>query len=235
MRVPQVEAITSAAVTVRDALLSRHSCRAFTARPVEREVLFELLDTARFAPSGGNLQPWLVHVLSGDAMLRFRTQLTPALQADPLGGTAEYQVYPQPLKEPYRSRRLKSGEDMYGHIGVRREDTAARRRQFACNFDFFGAPAAMFFFVDRSMGPPQWSDMGMFIQSLMLLVRERGLESCAQESWSIWHKEVGEFLSIDPALMLFCGMAIGHGDYTAPINRLRTERAAVEEFAVFHD
>ena len=235
MRVPQVEAITSAAVTVRDALLSRHSCRSFTARPVEREILHELLDTARFAPSGGNLQPWMVHVLSGDAMLRFRTQLTPKLQADPLGGTAEYHVYPQPLKEPYRSRRLKSGEDMYGHIGVRREDAAARRRQFACNFDFFGAPAAMFFFVDRSMGPPQWSDIGMFLQSLMLLARERGLETCAQESWAIWHKEVSEFLTIDPALMLFCGTAIGYGDYTAPINRLRTERAAVGEFAVFHD
>ena len=177
----------------------------------------------------------MVHVLSGDTMLRFRSELTPKLQADPLGGTAEYHVYPLQLKDPYRSRRLKSGEDMYGHIGVRREDTAARRRQFANNFNFFGAPAAMFFFVDRSMGPPQWSDIGMFMQSVMLLARERGLETCAQESWAIWHKEVSEFLNIDPALMLFCGMAIGHGDYTAPINRLRTERAAVGEFAVFHD
>jgi nitroreductase len=233
--VPEVETITSTAVTVRDALLSRHSCRSYTARPVAGAALHDLLDTARFAPSGGNLQPWIVHVLSGDAMLRFRTQLTPKLQAEPLGGTTEYHVYPPQLKEPYRSRRLRSGEDMYGHIGVRREDTAARRRQFACNFDFFGAPAAMFFFVDRSMGPPQWSDIGMFMQSVMLLARERGLETCAQESWAIWHKEVSEFFSVDPALMLFCGMAIGYGDYTAPINRLRTERAAVGDFAVFHD
>jgi nitroreductase len=118
---------------------------------------------------------------------------------------------------------------------VRREDSTARRRQFACNFDFFGAPAAMFFFVDRSMGAPQWSDLGMFIQSIMLLARERGLETCAQESWAIWHKEVTEFFSVAPSWMLFCGMAIGFGDYAAPINRLRTERAAVDEFAVFHD
>ena len=194
-----------------------------------------LLDTARFAPSGGNLQPWMVHVLSGDSMLRFRAQLTPKLQADPMAGAAEYHVYPPQLKEPYRSRRQKSGEDMYGHIGVQREDSAARRRQFACNFDFFGAPAAMFFFVDRSMGSPQWSDLGMFIQSIMLLARERGLETCAQESWAIWHNEVTEFFSIEPALMLFCGMAVGFGDYAAPINRLRTERATVDEFAVFHD
>ena len=231
---PEVEA-TTAAFTVRDALLSRHSCRSFTQRPVGTAILRELLDTARFAPSGGNLQPWMVHVLTGDSMLRFRAQLTPKLQADPLAGAAEYHVYPPQMKEPYRSRRQKSGEDMYGHISVRREDTAARRRQFACNFDFFGAPAAMFFFVDRSMGSPQWSDLGMFIQSIMLLARERGLETCAQESWAIWHKEVTEFFSVEPALMLFCGMAIGFGDYDAPINRLRTERAAVDEFAVFHD
>jgi nitroreductase len=233
--VPEVEATTSAAVNVRDALLSRHSCRSFTQRRVDAATLRDLLDTARFAPSGGNLQPWMVHVLSGDSMLKFRAQLTPKLQADPMAGAAEYHVYPPQLKEPYRSRRQKSGEDMYGHIGVRREDSASRRRQFACNFDFFGAPAAMFFFVDRSMGSPQWSDLGMFIQSIMLLARERGLETCAQESWAIWHKEVTEFFSVEAALMLFCGMAIGFGDYAAPINRLRTGRASVEEFTVFHD
>jgi nitroreductase len=233
--VPEVEATTSAAVNVRDALLSRHSCRSFTQRRVDAATLRDLLDTARFAPSGGNLQPWMVHVLSGDSMLRFRAQLTPKLQSDPMAGAAEYHVYPPQLKEPYRSRRQKSGEDMYGQIGVRREDSASRRRQFACNFDFFGAPAAMFFFVDRSMGSPQWSDLGMFIQSIMLLARERGLETCAQESWAIWHNEVTEFFSVEAALMLFCGMAIGFGDYAAPINRLRTGRASVEEFTVFHD
>jgi nitroreductase len=230
----QTEA-TPKLVTVRDAVLSRHSCRSFTQRPVEIAAIRDLLDTARFAPSGGNLQPWLVHVLAGDSMLRFRAQLTPKFQADPLGGTTEYHVYPPNLKEPYRSRRQKSGEDLYGHIGVRREDTAARRRQFACNFDFFGAPVALFFFVDRSMGSAQWSDLGMFMQSIMLLARERGLETCAQESWAIWHQQVSEFFQIESTLMLFCGLSIGYGDTSAPINRLRTERAPVEEFAVFHD
>jgi len=233
--VQEVEATTSASVSVREAVLSRHSCRAFSQRPVDPGALHSLLDAARFAPSGGNLQPWLVHVLSGESMLRFRTQLSPKFQAEPLGGAAEYHVYPPNLKEPYRSRRQKSGEDMYGHIGVRREDTPARRRQFARNFDFFGAPAALFMFVDRSMGPPQWSDIGMFMQCIMLLARERGLETCAQESWAIRHQEVGEFFGIESTMMLFCGLAIGYGDYAAPINRLRTERAAVAEFAVFHD
>ena len=222
------------AVTVNEAVLSRHSCRAFTSQAVDPAVIRKLLETACFAPSGGNLQPWFVHVVSGDSMARFRAQLTPKFLATPFGGTAEYHVYPPELTEPYRSRRHKCGEDLYGLIGVPRDDRPARHRQFARNYDFFGAPVGMFFYLDRSMGPPQWSDLGMLIQSLMLLAREQGLETCAQESWALWHKEVGEFLSVPPTMMLFCGLALGYGDYSAPINRLRTERAALEDFVTFH-
>ena len=225
----------SLAMTVSEAIRSRRSCRAFSEKPVDAPIIRGLLDTARFAPSGGNLQPWIVHVLSGDSMSRFRAHLAPRLQVVPFGGVAEYHVYPPKLKEPYRSRRFKVGEDMYGHIGLRREDTPARLRQFACNYDFFGAPVGMFFFLDRTMGSPQWSDVGMLMQNLMLLARERGLETCPQEAWAIWHKEVSEFLGVGPELMLFCGMALGYGDSMAPINRLRTERAPLEEFVVFHD
>ena len=199
------------------------------------ESIRQLLDTARFAPSGGNLQPWIVHVLSGSSMVRFRAQLTPLFLANPFGGSAEYHVYPPELKEPYRSRRHKNGDDLYRLIDIPREDKAARHRQFAQNYDFFGAPVGMFFFLDRSMGPPQWSDLGMLIQNIMLLARELGLETCPQESWAIWHKQVVEFLNVDACLMLFCGLALGYGDYAAPINRLRTDRAAFDEFAVFHD
>jgi nitroreductase len=229
------KSVTSAAFSVSDAILSRHSCRSFTAQPVADAMVRRLLETARFAPSGGNLQPWMVHVLSGASMARFRAQLTPKFLANPLGGSAEYHVYPPDLKEPYRSRRHKNGEDLYRLIGIPREDKAARHRQFAQNYNFFGAPVAMFFFLDRIMGPPQWSDLGMLIQNIMLLAREQGLETCAQESWAIWHKEVGEFLGVDPALMLFCGLALGYGDHAAPINHLRTDRAAFGEFAIFHD
>jgi nitroreductase len=220
---------------VTDAILSRHSCRAFTDQPVELPTVRQLLETARYAPSGGNLQPWVVHVLSGESMRQFRAQLTPKFLAAPFGGSAEYNVYPPQLKEPYRSYRYKCGEDLYGHIGVTREDKPARYRQFARNYDFFGAPVGMFFFLDRIMGAPQWSDLGMFIQNLMLLARERDLETCAQEAWAVWHREVAEFLGVGAELTLFCGLALGHGDYSAPINRLRTERTAVEEFTTFHE
>ncbi len=225
----------SFATTVSQAVLSRHSCRSFADRPVEPETVRNLIDAARYAPSGGNLQPWIVHVLSGDSLARFRGLMATKIETAPLGGDSEYHVYPAHLKEPYRTRRFKVGEDMYGHIGVTRENKAARIRQFSRNFDFFGAPVGMFFLVDRSMGPPQWSDLGMFIQTLMLLARELGLETCPQEAWSAWHKEVTEFLGISAELMLFCGLALGYGDYSAPINRLRSERMALGEFAHFHD
>jgi nitroreductase len=233
--VQEGKAVTSAAFTVSDAILSRHSCRSFTAQPVADAMVRRLLETARFAPSGGNLQPWMVHVLSGASMARFRAQLTPKFLANPLAGSAEYHVYPPDLKEPYRSRRHKNGEDLYRLIGIPREDKPARHRQFAQNYNFFGAPVGMFFFLDRTMGPPQWSDLGMLIQNIMLLAREQGLETCAQESWAIWHKEVAEFLNVESNLMLFCGLALGYGEHAAPINHLRTDRAGFDEFAVFHD
>ena len=135
------------------------------------------------------------------------------------------------LWEPYRSRRFKCGEDLYATINVTREDKFARLLQFARNYQFFGAPVGLFFFIDRQMGPPQWSDLGMYMQSVMLLAREHGLDTCAQEAWSVWYRTVGEFLQAPPQLMLFSGMALGYRDESAPINTLRTDRAPLEEFA----
>jgi nitroreductase len=222
------------ATTVSAAVRSRHSCRAFTDRAVDIDVVRRLLETARFAPSGGNLQPWIVHVLSGESMARFRKMMAPKVEAAPLGGHAEYNVYPPNLIEPYRSRRFKVGEDMYALIGIARGNRPARVGHFARNYDFFGAPVGMFFFLDRTMGAPQWSDVGMFLQNLMLLARESGMETCAQEAWAAWHTEVAEFFGIGPHLMLFCGLALGYGADSAPINRLRSDRVPVEEFAHFH-
>ncbi len=198
-------------------------------------MIHELIANARYAPSGGNLQPWMVHVLTGGALARFRAMMAPKIEAVPLGKTCEYDIYPPNLKEPYRSRRFQVGAQLYEHIGIKYEDKAGRVRQFARNFDFFGAPVGMFFLLDRTMGPPQWSDLGMFIQTLMLLARERGLETCPQEAWTSWHQEVTDFIGSAPEFMLFCGLAMGYGDYSAPVNRLRSDRTAIEDFAYFHE
>jgi nitroreductase len=219
---------------VSEAVASRHSVRAFLERPVPRATVERLLERARRTPSGGNLQPWRVYVLGGARLDAFRTRVAARQRDLPRGEEREYRIYPEELKEPYRSRRFQCGEDLYASIGVARDDKPARLRQFANNFDFFGAPLAMFFAVDRTMGPPQWSDMGMFIQTLMLLAREEGLHTCAQEAWAYWPRTVGEFLGMPPELMLFCGLALGHRDDEHPINRWRTSRAELDEFVEWH-
>jgi nitroreductase len=218
---------------VSEALDTRLTVRAFTNKPVPTETIRQILETAKRAPSGGNLQPWHVWVLTGDEMARFKTQLREKLSVTPRGEGTEYNIYPAELKDPYKSRRFKVGEDMYAAINVTREDKMGRLMQFARNFEFFGAPTAMFFAIDRQMQEGQWADLGMFMQSIMLLAREHGLHTAAQEAWAIWHKTLGEYLSIPPEQMLFCGMAIGYADETAPINKLRTDRAPLAEFVTF--
>jgi len=219
---------------VRDAIATRYSCRAFLPTPVAQHTVREILAAAARAPSGGNLQPWLVHAIAGTRLEALKDQLRPRFANElPRGEGAEYDVYPRELKEPYYGRRARVGTQLYDSIGIARADRPGRYRQFARNYLFYDAPVGIFVSIDRTMGPPQWSDVGGFIQNIMLLAREQGLETCPQESWAIWHKEVVEFLKVDSTLMLFCGLALGYGDDAAPINRLRTDRAPLEEFAVF--
>jgi nitroreductase len=210
------------------------SCRAFLPTPVPQQTVRTILDRARRAPSGGNLQPWHLHVLAGRVLAEFRAMVHERMRAHPRGEGSEYHVYPPELKEPYRSRRFKCGEDMYATIGVPREDKPARLRQFARNYQFFDAPVGMLICVDRQMGPPQWSDLGMYLQTVMLLAREHGLHTCPQEAWAVWHAAVTSFLSLPAELMLFCGMALGYRDESAPIKRLRTDRAEPSEFVGWH-
>jgi nitroreductase len=218
-------------VNVTDALASRMSCRAFLPEAVPETTVRSILDAARQAPSGGNLQPWRVYALTGAPLAELIATVRAKMPTHPRGDGAEYDIYPAALWEPYRSRRFKCGEDLYATIGVSRDDKFGRLLQFARNYEFFGAPVGMFFCLDRRMGPPQWSDVGMYMQSVMLLAREHGLDTCAQEAWSVWHRTVGEFLRLPPELLLFAGMALGYRDESAPINRLRTDRAPLEEFA----
>lgn len=143
---------------------------------------------------------------------------------------AAYDVYPRELVDPYRARRFAVGEAMYAHLGIPREDKAARLAWLANNFAFFGAPAAYFVTVDRRMGPPQWADLGMYLQALMLLAVGEGLATCAQEAWAVYPDTVERFLGTPGERMLFCGVAIGWEDTDAPVNRLRSARAGEEEW-----
>jgi nitroreductase len=218
---------------VRDAVSSRFSCRAFLPIPVPYEKVRGILERAARAPSGGNLQPWLVHALAGAPLAELEARVRARVPEHPRGEGAGYDIYPRDLAEPYRSRRFETGELLYRSIGVPREDRAARLRQYARNWEFFGAPVGLFVSVDRRMGPPQWADLGMFIQTIMLLAREDGLDTCGLEAWTHWDRTASQFLGIPPEHILFCGIALGYADRDAPINGWRTPRVPVDSFTVF--
>jgi nitroreductase len=216
-------------MNVTEAVFSRTSIRSFLEDPVSDELLKTLLEKSSRAASGGNLQPWKIFIVNNSAMkdfLEFQEGWTePEVPA--------YEIYPPKLKEPYRTSRFELGEQMYELLGIGRENKEARIAQVMENFRFFGAPCAFFCFIDRQMGPPQWSDLGMFLQTFMLLAKEAGLDTCAQEAWSMKHDSVSKFVKAEDSDMLFCGMAIGYRDDTAKVNSLKSERRPLNEWAKF--
>lgn len=212
---------------VSQAVEQRSSIRAFTEQQVPSELLRELITKAARSPSGGNVQPWRIYVVNDDAMVRFKDFCKSRTEPE----QAAYDIYPPGLTDPYRSSRFKVGEDMYALLGIAREDKAGRFTRLMENFEFFGAPAGFFCFIDRQMGPPQWSDLGMFLQTFMLLAEEAGLSTCAQEAWSTKPETVSQFVGAPDELMLFCGMAIGYKDPEAPVNKLKSDRAEFDDFA----
>ena len=214
---------------VSDAVLARRSIRAFTSEPINNKVIKDLLALAARSPSGGNLQPWKIYVINNQSMEKFIEFQDSWNQPE----TPGYAIYPAGLTEPYRTSRYQLGEAMYELLGIPREDKDARLQQVLRNFEFFGAPAAIFCFVDKQMGPPQWSDLGMFLQTFMLLAQEAGIDTCAQEAWAMKNDSVSEFVGSDKNDILFCGLAMGHKDEDAVINQLSSERRPIEQWAKF--
>ncbi|HJM28913.1 MAG: nitroreductase [Acidimicrobiales bacterium] len=213
---------------VSQAVKQRKSIRGFLSDPVPDETLTTLLEKAARAPSGGNVQPWRIYVINGSRMEDFKTFLEESPFSDP-----EYPIYPPKLQEPYRTNRYELGEEMYALLGIPREDKAARLANMSRNYDFFGAPAAFFCFVDRSMGSAQWSDLGMFLQTFMLLAEEAGFGTCAQEAWAMHQEAVSAFVKSPENEMLFCGMAVGSPDWDQPVNSLESKRMPLDQWCTW--
>ena len=177
-----------------------------------------------------------MHVLIGAASDELVRRTKARMADNPRGGMPEYHIYPPELTEPYAPAAFTVGEEMYATMGIPREDQArAACMQFVRNWEFFGAPVGLIFSIDRQMQQGQWSDLGGFLQSIMLLAREHGLHTCAQEAWAPFHEVIRDYLKVPQEEMIFCGMALGYADETAPINSLVSERAPMGEWAVFRE
>jgi nitroreductase len=220
-------------MTVTEALKRRISVREFLPKPLPRAVLHEILDVARWAPSGGNLQPWKVIAVTGAELDAVKALAARHNTEGRTGEEGEYPVYPANLWEPYRSRRFKVGEDMYRLLGIERGDRAGRLQRFARNYEFFGAPVALFFAIDRRVGHGQWAHLGMFMQSVALAAVERGVSSCMQEAWGVVRESLRLHFALPETDLIYCGMALGYADPAAPVNSLRSDRVSVEEMTTF--
>lgn len=214
---------------VSEAVTSRRSVRAFLDRPVDRAVLERILAKAQNAPSGGNTQPWNTIITTGDLLQKLLKTVAEVVPQGPAAHKPEYAIYPPELDGKYSERRFGVGEALYAALDIPRENRAARLMWFAKNFRAFDAPILMLVHTPRYMGPPQWSDIGMWLQTVMLLLREEGLDSCAQEAWAIYTPQIRQCFAIPDDHIFFCGMAIGHRDPDAAVNNFAVPRAPLDE------
>jgi len=217
--------------TVTRAISERRSARAYLSRSVPADLIRDIVEIARRTPSSSNMQPWRLSVMAGADLERLRGAVRQSLAANPAAEGSEYKIYAANLKDPYNRRRIKCAEDLYGTIGISRDNKMARLMQFAKNFDFYGAPVGMILSIDRTMERGQWADLGMFLQSILLLAHERGLSACPQAAWAAMHKTVRAHLALPEQYIVFCGISLGYADPSQPINGLVTERASFEEIA----
>lgn len=197
---------------VYEAVQSRQSIRAFSDPPVSRNILDRVLTAAVRTPSGGNLQPWHIYVLSGDRLAELKKRIAERVACGDSGDEREFAFYPAQLGSPYRERLADMGARRYGALGIGVDDAQARARVRAENWNCFGASTVLFCYLDRDMPAPQWADAGMFLQTVMLLLRAEGLHSCTQIAWAEYHRSVNEMISPPNERILFCGMSIGYAN-----------------------
>jgi nitroreductase len=220
-------------MNVSDAVAKRYSTRAFLDRPVDGALVRELLELAALAPSGGNLQPWIVQVIAGERQAGLKRVMAAKLDAGERE-KGEYNVYPPNLWEPLNGRRATAASQRFDATGIADDPAGAVEMQRE-NFAFFGAPVGLFFSLDRRCGPPQWADVGMMMQTFMLLAVERGLATCPQMIWARWPKTVSTYLEIPESYILYSGMSLGYADESSKWNSFRTARAPLADFATFHE
>ena len=215
------------------AILSRRSVRGFLPTPVSREVVEHLLDVSARAPSGTNMQPWRVIALAGEELARFCDGVAAAFLAGEEPRGIERLYYPQPMFEPYLTRRRKIGWDLYGLVGIARGDRDRARAYVANNLRYFGAPVGLICTIERRLEIGSWVDYGMFLENIAIAARARGLDTCPMAVFAEFPQTIRRLLGLSEEVMIVCGMAIGFEDREVPANALVTERVPAREFCEF--
>ena len=221
-------------MNIKEAIEKRFSVRAFTKEVPDIETIKAILKTAGTAPSGGNIQPWKVYVLTENAKNELSKKtlynFDNGVQED-----IEYDIYPKPLADEYKKRRYECGADMYNALAISKDDLDSRFKQIRENYNFFGAPLGMIITIDKSFGKNGWGHVGMFLENLWLSAIDYGLGICLQESWSIYPKTVKEVTKHPDNEIVWCGVAVGYEDSSNPINQYRTKREDLDSFVKFID
>ena len=218
---------------VDEALTSRRSVRAFLPTPVDEQIIRDILRVASRAPSGTNMQPWKAYVVTGDRKQELSEAILSCGIRPEKAVWDEYKYYPDQFFEPYLTRRRAVGFALYSLLGIGRRDVERMRAQHDRNFTFFDAPVGMIFTIDRRLNVGSWLDHGMFLQSIMVAARGRGLHTCPQAAFAPYHTQIRPLLGIPEDEVVVCGMALGYEDESKPENQLRSERAPLEEFVTF--
>jgi nitroreductase len=232
----QVSARVSDPASVDTAILSRFSARAFLPQAVERSVLEEVLQVSARAPSGTNTQPWKVYVLQGakrDELVAKTCAAHDALSANPALASEyaeSYDYYPEKWVSPFIDRRRECGFGLYGVLGIGKGDKDRMHQQHQMNFRFFDAPVGLIFTIDKVMGRGSLLDYGMFLQSVMLAARARGLHTCPQAAWNNFSKIILPHVGAGENEMVVCGMALGYADESALVNTFQTTRVKAQDF-----
>jgi nitroreductase len=227
--------ISEPAADVFEAARTRRSIRAYKSDPVTVELLREIVTLGRHAPSGSNIQPWCVHVLTGATLKRVGNAIKQAFLNEEPGHKRDYEYYTDPIYEPYLARRRQCGWGLYGTLGIGRGDRDRSKAYRATNYDFFGAPAGLIYTIDRKLEIGSWLDYGMFLQTIMLAARARGLHTCSEAAIASYPDIVRRELGIGDDRIVICGMAMGYADPDALVNTFQPPRIALEDYAVFLD
>lgn len=216
------------------AIRDRRSVRAFLSKPVSKETITQILEVARFAPSGVNTQPWKVAVLGKQSQEKIANAFINAREQN-IPENPDYHYYPEIWVDPYKSRRKACGLALYGALNIKIDEKEKRKVQWYRNYSFFGAPVGFIFYLDKTLCKGSWMDTAMFIQNVMLSARAFGLETCPQAALAEYPDIVRQTLSLSEHYHIVCGMALGYADWSHPVNQYRTVREEVDNFTKWHE